>query len=302
MSNAASAPSPDPFLQRIARLTALSRGERPSPYSRFDWSDRPGADAWWMSPELLSLNGTRQFQESDDASRRALSKWECVNLCSVTVHGIRELLLEVIRRMQTGELGGADDYLHHFVEEENQHMWFFAEFCKRLGGKIYPNRIARLNPEPDPLVEQFLVFARIYIFEEVGDYFNVQLARDERLHPLVRAVNRAHHEDESRHIAFGQAMLSHVADAVASQRGEATLRQVGRRLLQFMQITLESLYNPSAYRDAGLTDVLDIRRQALACAARRELHRRALARANRLFIDRGFFTRDELDEFGPFAV
>ena len=43
-----------------------------------------------------------------------------------------ELLIEVMRRLHTPGYEIPTPYFHHFIGEENEHMWFFAEFCLHL--------------------------------------------------------------------------------------------------------------------------------------------------------------------------
>ena len=37
------------------------------------------------------------------------------------------------------------------------------------------------------------------------DAFDIKMAEDARLPALVQQINRVHHHDEARHIAFGEA-------------------------------------------------------------------------------------------------
>ena len=87
------------------------------------------------------------------------------------------------------------------------HMTWFGGFCRRYAGKIYPDRKLVLPREHAPGEEDVLFFARVMIFELLVDTFNRRMAKDDRLHPLVREINRRHHEDESRHLAFGRLLV-----------------------------------------------------------------------------------------------
>ena len=268
---------------RLAKLTSLSRKAAGSIYQRFDWLPALDHSQWWTSPELLTLADTPLYDRASEETRRELAKWECINLFSINVHGIRDLLVDAMRRMHTAELSEADEYLHHFVEEENQHMWFFAEFCRRHGGKIYGNKKVKLAPERDPFLETFIVFGRIYLFEEVGDYYNAAMMNDERLHPLIREIHYVHHADESRHIAFGRALLESLARRLVTTYSPEVVADMGNKLRAFARFMLEALYNPACYRDAGFASGLDVRNELLASPSRRALHHKVLSRANKLF-------------------
>lgn len=128
-----------------------------------------------------------------------------MNFFSLNVHGIRELLSEVVLRIHTKTYADASEFLHHFIGEENEHMWFFGTFCLKYGGKVYPpvpqvgmNRIEGVGDAASELV----IFARILIFEELVDHFNALMATDQALPDIAREINRVHHQDESRHVAF----------------------------------------------------------------------------------------------------
>ncbi len=58
------------------------------------------------------------------------------------------------------------------------------------------------------LDEQELSNIGALVVEEYGEYYNVVMWHDDRIHPLISEINRVHHFDESRHLAFGRARLS----------------------------------------------------------------------------------------------
>lgn len=263
---------------RVDNLVRLSRERHAFAFTRFDWPDHLAVDDWWLSPELLSLYGTPLYQELDTDQLKLLSKWECINLFSLNVEGERELVARLAECLYRPDLPGVDDYLHHFIDEENQHMWFFAEFCRRYGnGTLYTSKKFGLGDEHSvPELESFLLFARIFVFEEVGTYFNVVCSSDERLHPFIRTINDVHRADESRHLAFGRALLKHLAQAALEAAPAAQITAATQHLNRYMQMTVESLYQPAMYRDAGLGSGLTIRRQLLADPARRRFHQDVL--------------------------
>jgi len=274
------------FRELLDRLTTKAQADYYNPYTAFDWPQTLPEDGLWMSPELMSVHGTPLAGELPPGVLRALSRWESVNFYSLNVHGIRELLIEVTRRIHTPGFELPSAFFHHFIGEENEHMWFFAEFCLRYAGRLYPEKRLRLPASHDPLMENFLVFARILVFEQIVDHYNVRMAGDERLHPTIRHLNRLHHQDESRHIAFGRRIVELLWERV----GEAGLDEEGRRataayLDRYLTATVESFYNPAAYRDAGIQDGFRVRQRLLAEPARRQAQAALLRKTT------DFFTR-----------
>ena len=225
----------------------------------------------------------------------ALSKWESIHFYSLNVHGIRDLLLEVVRRVHTPGFETESEFFHHFIGEENEHMWFFATFCLKYGKKIYTDKKIKLPmTQTDPEVESLLVFARILIFEEIVDYFNLRMGKDEALHPIIRQVNAIHHQDESRHIAFGRELVRLLWDRVRNNTAPEQLDEVRSYLARYLQASVQSLYSPAVYADAGLPEPYKVRTTLLADPVRREANARALKRTTDFFSAAGILTDGSL--------
>ncbi|WP_441249373.1 diiron oxygenase [Kitasatospora sp. McL0602] len=286
----------DRFRELLDRLTQKSIDDYYNPYQRFVWPDSLPDDAWWMSPDLISVYGTPLFDSYDEQTLKALSKWESINFYSLNVHGIRELLIEVVDRIHTPHFDVASDFFHHFIGEENEHMWFFAEFCKRYGKKLYKGAALKSAPTEkfEPEVENFLVFARILFFEEMVDFYNTRMSQDTSLSETIRQVNRIHHEDESRHIAFGRELVSHLHGRMKAAVSAERLREVEVYLKRYIVFSLHSFYNPHVYRDAGLANPLEVRETLIAAEGRRAAERKVIRKPMAFFLKSGIFADDTL--------
>ncbi|MEV6908156.1 diiron oxygenase [Amycolatopsis sp. NPDC051071] len=260
------------FRGLLDRLSSKSIDDYYNPYQMFEWPDSLPERMWWMSPELTTTHGSEFAATLSEDQLFALSRFESINFYSLNVHGIRELLIEVVARIHTAGFETPSEFFHHFIGEENEHMWFFAEFCLRYGKKIYraPAAGVTIPPASSAKVESLLVFARILIFEELVDHYNSQMARDERLHETIRAINRIHHQDESRHIAFGRELVEHLYGDLKKTATEEELAEVSAYLRRYLSYSFESLYNPQAYRDAGIENPLELRRALLDAPTRPE--------------------------------
>jgi hypothetical protein len=252
----------------LERLSAQSVEDYYNPYKTFEWPESLPTGIWWMSPELMTTAGHELETELNIEQRQRLSRAESINFYSLNVHGIRELLIEVTRRIHTREFAAPSEYFHHFIGEENEHMWFFAEFCLRYGGKIYTQPRGGAAAVPPSRAESLLVFARILIFEELVDHYNMTMAADARLHDTVRAVNRIHHQDESRHIAFGRELVKVLFGEFKADATQTELDEVEDYLKRYMNFSFESLFNPQVYKDAGLPRPLEIRTRLLSAPER----------------------------------
>jgi hypothetical protein len=251
------------LLAVASRLSDVS-GHAAAEATPLAWPAAIPDDAWCMSPELVSLHGLPAWEALDESGRRRLAFFECVNFFTLNIHGERALMEGIARRLYARDLAGHAHYLHHFLAEENQHMTWFGGFCQRYAGKIYPDRKLVLPREQAGGEEDVLFFARVLIFELLVDTFNRRMAKDERLHPLVREINRRHHEDESRHLAFGRLLVEDLWRRHAPAWSEATRAAVPAYLAAYLSATWKEYYNPDVYKDAGIADPIQVARAAFA--------------------------------------
>lgn len=261
-------------------LTRLNQASETDDADRsVDWPAELEPDGWHLTPELISLYGTPWYEALDEAARRRLSFHEAVNFFSLNVHGEKSLVAGLSQRLyrkaaagDAGPIPGYDAYLHHFLGEENLHMSWFGGFCSRYAGGIYPDRkMAFPSGDAAKGEEEFLFFAKVLLFEEIVDVYNVRCARDERLHPLVRRINGLHHRDETRHLAFGRRVVGDLFACHAEGWDSATLERVRTYLAGYLESMWKEYFNPTAYADAGLPgDALALRRQAFDHPAARE--------------------------------
>lgn len=284
----------DRFVELLARLGEKSADDYYNPYRTFTWAPELPEDQYWMTPELVSAYGTQAGADMTEEQLKRLSRWESVNFYSLNVHGIRELLIEVVKRIHMSGFEIPSEFFHHFIGEENEHMWFFAEFCNRYAGKIYTSPSLKLESSQDVEVENFLVFARILLFEEIVDHFNLVLAEDESLHETIRQVNRVHHHDESRHIAFGRELVTVLYRRFSDRLSVEERRELESYLKRYIVFSLNSFYNPAVYRDAGFADPLALRAQIMADPVRKAAERKAIRKPMSFFVKSGIFADSEL--------
>jgi len=282
------------FLQRLCEMATENYY---NPYRTFSWSETLPDDTLWMTADLLSVCGTSAASQIEPSTLQRLSKWESINFYSLNVHGIRELLIEVVKRVQMPGFEDFSEFFHHFIGEENEHMWFFAEFCNRYGGKIYPSVGLKTATSGDMSIEHFLVFARILLFEEIVDFYNQRMAGDNTLHEMIRQVNRIHHQDESRHIAFGRRVVSLLYHKIGDEMRAAKKRELEAYLKSYITFSLRSLYSPSVYSDAGIPNPHQFRNEILNSASRRKYEWDAVKKIVSFFVNSGIFQDPVLPGF-----
>lgn len=251
-------------------LSERSRANAYDVYTRFAWPDRLPEDCYWMGPELLTVAGTEWADGIGEDALMRLSRLETINLFSIFTRGESELLQTVLQHCIREDLSDCFDYFSHFIDEENKHMWFFAEFCRRYRGKPYPVKMLKGVSGFAPEAELFLAFMRILVFEEMGDFLNVQVMKDARVPELLREIHRTHHQDESGHIAMGWSVGARLW-ARAARGPDVGLKDRIRAYLDgYAAWSVQNLYNPQVYADAGFAEPYKLREKLLEHPARRK--------------------------------
>lgn len=261
-------------------------------YSAIEWPESLDHSLWCMPPELCSLYGTDTWDALSDDQRHQLSLYELCNFFSLTLQGERPLVQGLCNQMYSRTNTEVTDYIHHFLDEENKHMVMFAEFCNRYAGKVYNYKKIALPKEYAKGEEDVTFFIKVLIVEELGDYYNIAMGKDERLHPIVREVNNIHHSDEARHIIFGRRLLQELFDEWSPKWSVETLDGMRSWLGAYLKSSWADFYNPSMYKDAGVPDAYEARKAALASGVCREHRERVSGKLVSYFLDTGILLEE----------
>lgn len=280
-------------LELAPRLTDASIRKSWDVPTMFDWPEALEPEAeWYMAPELISIYGTELYESLSEVEQRRLSFYEIVNFFSFVLYGERPLISGLMNRMyRKNTEGKITEYLHHFIDEENKHMVMFGTFCNRYADKIYPEKKIVLPREYAKGEEEISFFCKVLIVEELGDYYNLAMMSDKRINPLVAKINRVHHVDEARHLAFGREFLSELAAGYVSDWTEGERERFQKWLVQYLTSSWGDFYNPSVYSDAGLEGGYKVRTMALEHDACRQFRNTASAKVVDYFLE-----TDLLDE------
>ena len=249
------------FNRFLDELSVISEENLIDP-ADFTWPRELDEDAWYFTPELISIFGTATWHALDERARKRLSFFEAVNFFSLNIHGEKYLISEITRRLYAGESPQLSRYLTHFVDEESRHMMYFSGFCHRYAGKTYPDRTLHSDDSGDAELDQFLLFARINVFEEIVDHYNRVMAKDKRLASVVREINRIHHFEELRHLNFGRRFLQHCLDRHISDWGAQRREALRQHLEEYLRYVWKQYYSPAVYADAGIGDAFAVWRSA----------------------------------------
>jgi hypothetical protein len=250
---------------------------------------------WMLSPELVSLYGSDTWHGLDELAQKKLAYHELVNFFSLNIHGERFLLAGLADQLYGRSHNPSYPYIHHFIDEENKHLHYFGTFCTRMAGKIYQDRKLSLpiSRKFAPGEADLLFFTRILIFEELVDYFNVKVAKDERVHPLIRRINSLHHQDEVRHLAFGRITVGDILERHRDRWSDETKAGISAYIVQYVNTTLREYCNPDVYTDAGLAEPYEVADQAYWHA--RPMHRQAARKVIAFLTELGLLDTDPLE-------
>jgi len=277
-----------------ARLCELSRARYATPVDIAAWPTSLDDDRWFFSPEMISIAGTPTFAQLSAEQQRRLSFFELINFFSLNVHGERSMIAGIAQRLYGRESGEISPYLHCFLDEENKHAQYFGQFCLKYAGRVYPER-KLVFPRPyAPGEEDVLFFARIVIFEEIVDHYNVLMAHDDRLHPLVASIHRMHHGDEARHLAFGRRLTAALFERHRDTWSAETLAGVRAYLTRYLMATFREYHSFDAYRDAGLHEPLALVGSSFDSAASAARRRAVARRCTGYLLKSGILTEDPL--------
>lgn len=229
-----------------------------SPYEKMPWPDELDSQAWYFSPELVSLYGLEEFDSLEGQQQKRLAFFEAVNFFSLNIHGEKPLIQGLASRLYNEETQDVSSYLHHFLDEENDHMVYFGGFCQRYAGKVYRDRKLEFPRKYEKGEEDFLFFLKVLIFEEIVDLFNQKMATDERLAEISREINRRHHIDEARHLAFGRNYTKEIWMKYSPGWTDETISQLREYIPNYLIATWKEYHNPEVYEDAGLDNSYEL--------------------------------------------
>jgi hypothetical protein len=279
------------------QLTKASRKQFWDVYTYFQWPETLPEATWYMSPELVSVYGTEIWERMSEEQRQKLSLYEVANFFSLTLQGERPLVAGMSDLLYSSKMSPqATEYLHHFIDEENKHMIMFGMFCSKYIGAVYPEKKIALPREYAKGESEVTFFCKVMVVEEVGDYYNVVMQRDKRIHPLVQELNFVHHRDEARHLGFGREMTKELWEKHSPTWSPEVLTRFRGWLAQYIKSSWADFYNPSMYRDggidkdSGLGDPYEVRQMALAHTACREHRERASKKLVTYFLRNGMLT------------
>lgn len=267
------------------RLLKTAKKHSFDPFIELDWDAELDPDVFWLPEKHVSLYGTKLWSEMDHRQRVELSKHELASMYR-TEMWVETGLMQMLVRHVYDLPGNSPNSWHVFAEiaEECRHSMMFGRVIERTGCPDYAPRWL-----PDQLMRGFktvctptMTMAGALFFEEYGDTFQREAAKDEAIQPLVREASHVHVVEEARHIQFARDELARrvpelgVAERVVISAGLGT----------FGPLVIDNFVHPDVYANVGLP-VERARAEAASNPSHHETIRWASTRSVRLFEDLG---------------
>lgn len=276
----------------IKTLCRISEEQFTDPFEKLSWPESVDKAHWYFTPELISIYGMPEYEVLSEQQKQQLSFYETINFFSLNIHGEKALIEGLARNLYVRDDPDLSPYLHHFLDEENKHMIYFGRFCSYYAGKVYPEKKLMFPREFVPGEEEFLFFVKVMIFEEIVDLYNKLMGDDARLVPLARDINRLHHIDESRHLAFGRTLVKWLYARYADEWPEDIKASLSRYVAGYLTSTWREYYNAAVYQDAGLDDPYALQERAYQRPEARA-HREKISRPCIQFLQEAGILREE---------
>ncbi len=161
------------------------------------------------------------------------------------------------------------------VADEVRHMIMFARVVDAIGSQIYPTptRIKQTGRLLKSAAPVSALWALVLLTEEMFDRTQREMAADETVQPLVRAMARIHVIEEARHISFARTEI----EARIPELSRVELSAFRALLAMSVQTFAGEFFNPQVYRRVGL-DHRQAMREARANPHVRETFRWAASR------------------------
>nr|WP_042183602.1 diiron oxygenase [Kibdelosporangium sp. MJ126-NF4]CTQ98261.1 hypothetical protein [Kibdelosporangium sp. MJ126-NF4] len=230
--------------------------------------DAPLAEGkFFIPPVLVTLYGTRMWEEMTHDQRVELSRQELMNTVSVGIW-FENILNQLLLRMAYKQDPTSRHVHYELAElaEETRHMTMFGMLIDKAGGPAFRNDF--LLHHGGKLIPLIIggpsVWVATLVGEEIFDSLQREFMNHPDLQPLVKQVMRIHVLEEARHIRFAREDLV---------RRMAKAPWIGRFAARFAAgfgayLLKSILTRPDVYRRAGL----DPRRARREMRGNKHLH------------------------------
>jgi hypothetical protein len=255
--------------EKARQLLGSSARQSYDPTVDIDWSAPLTDGAWFVPEHRISLHGTPLWDSLTQEQKLRLSREELASSIALGVWTEHMLLQLVARYVYDRDVASPSvQFALTEIADEVRHMIMFAKVVDAVGASTYPVpwRIRESGRVMKSTFPVEALWALVLLTEEIFDRVQREMAADDSVQPVVRAMCRIHVVEEARHISFARAEL-----ATFVGRLNPVQREALRTMLALSAKTFATeIFNPEMYRRAGLDPKVCVR------AARANPHNREM--------------------------
>jgi hypothetical protein len=245
---------------RSRQLVSASARATIDPFTEIDWTVPVDDSAFHLPPELLPLYGSQPWDAMSPGARVAYSRHETAALCGAGIWFENVLMQVVLRHLtQMPVTDPAHRYLLVEVADECRHSMMFGEYIRRAGTPAYRPAIAAhsLSRDEDSRHRLATSYLLILAVEELLDHVNRATMRDQRVHPVSRAIAKVHVLEEARHVSFAKTYLAESVLALDPDERRA----VADAAPALVAVVADLSVDPEVYEHLDIRDGADIARK-----------------------------------------
>ena len=234
----------------LQHLIEASHRKSFDPYRQIDWSVPFDCTYFYMPPEMVSLYGTKIWDQMTRDQRVRLSMHEACSTLATTIWFENQLSFKLMDYLiDVSPLDPHFDWMQIEVADECRHSMMFGEAIKRCDVPWYKPRFSSLIAFfTKYMTSRIAMMLSTLAAEDVTGYFNRRTAQDPECHPVMRQLSKIHIVEEARHRGYAHEYLRQNWPHIGKLR-----RSMARRYgLLSTLVIIWQLVHPDIYNNLGL--------------------------------------------------
>jgi hypothetical protein len=235
------------YLQHIIEA---SQRKSFDPYKEIDWNIPFDYSYFYMPQEMVSLYGTKLWDQMTREKRIELSMHEACSALATSIWLENQLSFKLMDYLI--DVSPLDPHFHWMqieVADECRHSMMFGEAIKHSRVPWYKPRFSRLIAFfTKYLTSRVAMMLSALAAEDVTGYLNRRTAQDPECHPVMRELSKIHLIEEARHRGYAHQYLKQNWPHIGTFR-----RSMARRYgLLSTLVIIWQLVHPDIYKNLGL--------------------------------------------------
>ncbi len=194
----------------IQKMIKISKEKPLLPKEFIPWSYEDKGDEIYLSDNLISIAGLKEYDQLSAEQKRELGRRELGQVMYSYAWSETMACAFFNRRLLKIDVHNLEyKFLLRETIEEYRHQSMFCDAIERIGVTPFPP--SRLHKWIAKLTVMFapdsIMFLSVLGIELATDFYGDVLRRDKSIHPVIQKVSVLHHIEEERHILFAKKWL-----------------------------------------------------------------------------------------------